>query len=774
MTEAKVERYNNSPAIIINGKAYPPMMATIRTNNHDSVVLDKGYYKRLGESGVKIFFVICDTEWLKPGAYEQFLQEAELLFQEVPDAYIMLRIGLHPPIAWCEEHIDELVQYSDGKLKPAHLYTESYEATLPGMYSLCSEAWRRDAGKALLKTCDKIDRLPFADRIVGYFFAAGGTSEWYYITPMEYTKKTNYFDTGGFEQTTDIQYDNVYADVSPAFQKHFSTYLKKKYKTDEALQAAWQDRSVTIQNPGIPDCEARYFINGVDYDIDHPNARYATSGAPAAPSNGTNIGCFIDIDKHCKVFDFYRALHLGSAESVIYFGSLIKDRYPNKLTGAFYGAAGSTKVFSFGQIGGVNTILNSDCIDFLASPGVYENRQPGGFTGQRQVHDSFRLHGKMFVVEEDARTHAENDYDKNYLEIYDIKDSYHVLKREFGRNICQDLQAWWFDQHIGGGRYKDPAILDLFKKQQQIAHTAYSLDRTKPSEIAFLYDEESYHVVSEETTHQMVELFRNYEIDLIGAPADRYYHNDIGLMPDYKLYVFVNCMYLNDKEREAIHSKLQKNNATALFLYAAGLINPDRSPMLSADHITELIGITTTELGGRVMHGKFKITDSPLLKNLDKGEIYGDFKRKMWANCASYLNRIKTAHVSLYPLYYADDKNAETAARFLDSGKPAVSVKRQSGYTSIYCASKYLSADVIREIARFAGCHIFCESDDVLYVNSNYITFHAASSGEKTITLPAREDLYEVYEDVYYCKDSDTVTFSIQKGETKMFMRQRR
>ena len=103
---------------------------------------------------------------------------------------------------------------------------------------------------------------------------------------MEY-KKTNYFDTGGFEQTTDIQYDNVYADVSPAFQKHFSTYLKKKYKTDEALQAAWQDRSVTIQNPGIPDCEARYFINGVDYDIDHPNARYATSGAPAAPSNGT-------------------------------------------------------------------------------------------------------------------------------------------------------------------------------------------------------------------------------------------------------------------------------------------------------------------------------------------------------------------------------------------------------------------------------------------------------------------------------------------------------
>jgi microcin C transport system permease protein len=36
-------------------------------------------------------------------------------------------------------------------------------------------------------------------------------------------------------------------------------------------------------------------------------------------------------------------------------------------------------------------------------------------------------------------------------------------------------------------------------------------------------------------------------------------------MPDYKLYVFLNCLYLNDKERAEIRAKLKKNHAVALF-----------------------------------------------------------------------------------------------------------------------------------------------------------------------------------------------------------------
>lgn len=773
MAVAQIQTYNGTPTIFIDGKPYGPMMATIRTSLDSGRVLDEEYYRNLGKSGVKLFFVICDTQWAVPDGFQQFRQEAETILRAVPDAYLFLRVGMHPPVEWVEENPDETLCYSDGLKKPASLYTESLQLDYPAVYSLSSQKWREEASKHLLELYDKVEALPYADRIVGYFFAAGGTSEWYYLTPTEYTSKTRYLDTGGWEQTADTGYDNVYADLSPAFRKEFSRYLTAKYKTDEALRKAWKDETVTLEEPRIPDCEKRYYTNGVDYDIDHPPKMWSTSDKPVPPTNGTNIGHFIDLEKHRDVFDFYQALHRGTANSVIHFGSVIKERSGGtKLTGAFYGSAGSVKFFAFGQVTGTRAILDSGAIDFLASPGVYENRQPGGFAGQRQVFDSFALRNRIFIVEDDARTHHENAYYRNYFELYTVEDTYGVLKRDFGRNLCQNTQAWWFDQHIGGGRYKDPEIYKLLARQQQIAAEALETDRRKNSQIALIYDEESFHVISEECSHQSVELLRNYELDIIGAPADRYYHNDMAdpAMPDYKLYIFANTLYLTDDERRAIREKLRKNHATALFLYGAGAVNPDRENILSAENITELTGIRMAQ-NNDVVSAKFKFTPEgdSLSVGVDRGDIHGDFKRKMWANASSYMNRIKTCKVNLYPEFYADDDEALCAARLLETGHPALSVKEADGFTSIYCASRYLGADVLRAIARFAGCHIYTDTEDVLYANQTYVVLHAASSGEKTVHLPQKASAYEVYEDKYYSHDSNVIQFALLKGETKMF-----
>lgn len=772
--KAKIENYNGSPAVIIDGKPYPPMFATIRTNNKTHMVIDSDYYRNLGKSGIKIYFLICDTEWLKPGAYDMFCEEAEVLLREVPDAYIMLRIGMHPPVSWCKDNPDETLTYSDGKKKPAHLYTESYEADYPdGIYSFCSEKWRKDATAALLETLKRIDASPYADRVIGCFFAAGGTSEWYYITPTEYTAKSSYCDSGGWIQTRDTDYDDVYADLSPAFKNEFSRYLKEKYVTDENLRKAWNNDKVTIAEPQIPDCDARYYIYGVDYDVKYPTGfANANEGAVPMPSNGTNIGQFVDIAQRCDVFDFFRALHIGTANSVIYFGNAVKEYSKDMLTGAFYGSAGSTKFFGFSQVGGVDHILTSGVIDFLASPGVYENRQPGGFTGQRQNFDSYRLKNTMFLVEDDVRTHMENHSNRSDFELYSFEDTANVMKREFGRNICQDTGSWWFDQIIGGGRYKLPEIYDLIAKQQKIAAESYELDRRKNSEIAFIYDEESYHVISDEATQQMMEIFRNYDADIIGAPSDRYLHNDMENpnMPDYKLYVFFNTLYLTDKERRVIKQKLSKNHATALFMYGAGVINPDADSVFDEKNISDLTGINTSRKDG-VFSGKFKLCDTHKMgKDLDRFQIYGDYDRKMRYNICAYKGKVREIQNNLLPLLYADDASAETVACFPDSGKTAVAVKDTGGYVSVYCGSKYINNEVMRAVADFAGCHIYCRTNDVLYANKNYITIHAASSGRKTIYLPkTANEISECYTNECFGRAVDEISFDMSKGETKMF-----
>ena len=61
MIVSRIIDHNGSPAISIDGKIYPPMMATIRTIDGNKLKIDEEYYHELGKSGIKIFFVICSS-----------------------------------------------------------------------------------------------------------------------------------------------------------------------------------------------------------------------------------------------------------------------------------------------------------------------------------------------------------------------------------------------------------------------------------------------------------------------------------------------------------------------------------------------------------------------------------------------------------------------------------------------------------------------------------------------------------------------------------------
>jgi len=102
---AELRDLGGRPAIFIDGVPYPPMMATVRTmRDGKEIIFDKDYFKNLGDAGIKIYFLICDTVWLKPDAIRLFDEEARALLSAVPDAYIMPRIGMHPTNEWILSH----------------------------------------------------------------------------------------------------------------------------------------------------------------------------------------------------------------------------------------------------------------------------------------------------------------------------------------------------------------------------------------------------------------------------------------------------------------------------------------------------------------------------------------------------------------------------------------------------------------------------------------------------------------------------------------------
>lgn len=752
MAKAEIKNLNGYPAVFIDGKPYPFTQAiTVRTHTPDGIVVDREYFEKLGKSGIKLFYVTCDTEWGVSGTTEDFKKECAALFAAVPDAYIMVRIGLHPPVSFTIEHEEECFTYDDGSSPSVVLGNETFRREYPHLYSEASSLWRERAKKALLETCDVFDGLPFADRIVGYFFAAGGTSEWYYYLSLEQGER--------------------FGDFSLAFRREFSAYLREKYVTEDALKKAWRDESATFDDPPIPPLEERYFAKRFDASYrceDEVGEAYLT----AVHTNGTNIGSFLDTDRYMRVFDFYRAWHIATAKSQVFFAEAVKERYGGeKLTGAFYGSYGCTDFFNGSTAGGVLEILNSGAMDFLAAPGVYVNRQPGGFTGQREMADSFALRNKLFVVEEDSRTHLESPHFRAMFDYYDIGDTLNVLKRDFGRNLCENLPAWWYDHHVGGGRYKHAGIYELFARQREIAELALALpDRRKGNEIALIYDEESIHAVSDQSTRELVEYFRNYELAKVGAGADQYFHNDLSnpAMPDYKLYVFFNTLVVSEEERRAIHAKLRKNNAVALWIYASGAVDPDAQTRLSAENASALTGINLKMLCEK-HHTKYRVTDSEcgIFGALNKRRIYGVNDRPIASNILVVAKEIMTFAA---PLFYAEDNCAQTAAYFLTNGLPAVSVKDCGGFCSVFCGSKILNAEILREVARFAGCHIWCGSDDVLYANDRFLCLHASFDGVKQLSFKTPCSPYELYEKKYYAKGVTSLSVPMQKGQTLTFL----
>lgn len=774
---ARIGDWNGAPALLVDGKPIAPMQVKVRTHGHapvqpkngqwgsDKVLyvpgdetpeqgeklhLDEEYYRELGKAGVRVFWVICDLEWTRPGAFAQFCEEAETILRAVPDAYIMPTLGLHPPEDWLREHPEECVQYSDGSLRADYLYTESFQANYPAMYSLVSEKWRQKAGEEMEKTLRRMERLPYGDRLLGVSFMGGSTSEWQY-------RGTSVFPVG-----------DTFSDCGPAFRHYFSGYLKEKYQTVEALRAAWRDPEATFENPPIPNVAQRFFIEDVEKAILNPPRMLATSPAPPPPGNGTQIGAFLDTDRYQAVADYFRAWQVGTADTVIYFARVAKRVWPNRITATCYGSWGCVNFFYSSDTSGTLRILDEGSTDMLIAPGVYQNRQPGGFTGQREMNESFALRGRVYIVSNDSRTHRENAFYRNVVELFTADDAIQTMKRDFGANLAVGNMAYWFDQHVGGGRFKDPAIYPLIAQQQKIARHAYEKDRSGHAEIALVYDEESSHIVSRDTTFDVVEFFRDYELACVGAPVDQIFHNDLSNpnLAHYKVYVFFNVFSLTQAEREAVQARLRMDHATAVWVYASGVVQPDAEKRFDPAHIRELTGIRVRQHAG-VLSPKIRFEkDGPLGDGLDPYTLYGSNYRLMQSNTRQTLfNRDST----LYPAFIPDDPDACVLARYCENMEPAVAIKQWEGFTSVFFGPKILHADILREIARYAGCHIYQDSGDVLYAGHGYITLHASSSGEKHLRFPVPCSPWEAYEEKYYGRNISELTVRMHRGQTLMF-----
>ncbi len=738
MASAFIKKLNGKNVIEIDGKLFNGAAATVCNNRNGNIMVDENYYRNLYNSGIKLFFVMCDLDFSGKNGYENFCNEIKVIIKAAPDCYLIPRIALHPSAEWVEKHPNAVVKYSDGISRPAVIRQESGSIKCKDGYALYSKEWKHDAGQALLDFIKRINKENFADKIVGYFLGAGSCSEWHSIAELP------------------VGIDEPYYDLNDDFISEFQSYLDDKY-------------GFNAKKADLPNNELKYFVYGLDESValkaGVPSSFLKT--LPQLPSNGTTIGTFLDINKHQNVVDFFIAQGVATANSLVYFANIIKDVYPNKLVGAFFGYTNGVHLSM--NLAGLSVVLNSGVVDFCAAPGCYENRGLGGNEPVRTIRDTYNIHNMVFFAEDDTRTHLEPFEARSSYGIYTKEDSVDVIKRNFAKNFCGGNYSWWYDQQLGGGRFNSETIFNIFNAQSKICEDAGVKRFEKQNEIALIYDIESCVSCSNYTSHYARVPLKNYSLGKIGAGYDEYLVEDLGNseMPNYKLYIFSTAYNLDNKKRELISKKLQKNHATALWLYGAGFMNPDKENKVDVKYMTELTGFEVEIQENVVYDGKFRVQGMHgITKELKVRYDYGGIDEQMFSNQA------KQQYVwlpYLSPRFVVKDDNAITLGVFNEEQDVAFAFKKYNGFKSIYCGVKYLQYDVIASIAKYAGCHIYSNDGDVMYFSSNYIAIHASSSGTKKIKFLNNVSPYEVYEKKFYGKSVKSIKFKMIRGQTKMF-----
>lgn len=113
---------------------------------------------------------------------------------------------------------------------------------------------------------------------------------------------------------------------------------------------------------------------------------------------------------------------------------------------------------------------------------------------------------------------------------------------------------------------------------------------------------------------------------------------------------------------------------------------------------------------------------------------------------------------------FVSDLKTEYMAKALD-------ICRKNGvkYISTSSLKRNYTAAQLRAFYEANGVHIYCESDDIIYVNNNYLAVHSADEGVKTVRLDGVYSCRELLDSDGFSCEGDTLEIPMKKNETRLF-----
>ena len=724
---SKIEDYNGVPTITINGKPYSPIMYT-RPEQENAL---PGCEDTITDSGIQLYSTRLNSQletfWLGENRIDFTTFDASVynLMAVNGDAKILLCVSMFAPTWWMKlsENRDELVIQSkrDRETNDDKGYTSPDNST--GV-SFASTKFRNESAEVLIKLINHVKQQTYYNKIFAFQICAGATYEWMVI------------ESGTLDAA---------ADYSKASENGFKNYLRKKYVTQAGLRKAWHDETVTFDTATIPTIAER-------------------------DPNGYGGKIFYDPQKDQRLIDFNLFLSDAGADTLLFYAEIVKTLTDNeKILGAFNGymwaQAGSD---ANGKIhSSFNRLLNSDYIDFFASPLAYSERYLGQASTYMPMIDSILSHGKMYIAEIDHRTSLETSYSDNFQygsgqgistgKTYTIRETVLQYKRDIIQGLLSGVGMWFFDMR-GNWLGEEQFYQTIYDMKKEYDYSYTFTNKSNLNEVAVIVGEETY-AYSTLSGFNAVYHFNNYlyrvqrkSLNTMGAEYDTYSMSDLvdGKVPEHKVYIMLSPIEVTKEESAAIDKYIKKNNHTVVWVYACGYSN---GVTLGTDNISALTGMTVKEVSiSSIINVRISDKGNALTKGLN-GVIYG--------NSTQGVN----------PLLYVDDNSVTKLGYYTDRTTYAgLAVKEMGDWTSVYSGAMNLPVGLLRNILKNASVHIYSENgNDVIFSNANYVALYSGFGEQKTIKLDGYYAVYDVNRGEYYSMNTNEITFVHEAYDTALF-----
>jgi beta-galactosidase len=419
-SRAEVKLKNNLPTLFIDGKVYPPFA-------YMSYLGEKKYYKEIAAAGIHLYNIpayfaerginsvsgICPFRppiWIGKNQYDfsSLIKDFNDIIESDPQAKVIIRFYLDPPLWWEKANPDASCQLADG-------------STFRQCFA--SQKWRIETGKVLEHCIDWLLTSQYAKHLTGIHVASGFTEEWFY-------------------------HPKQYSDENPVRLETFRKWLKRKYNNIKTLQKVWNNPNVTFNSAQLANIseksrnEWRNPINEQNYvdtyrfnaEIMADNIAYFCKIVKEKSDGALLTGAFYGYHYfvtdprrgHGALGKLLNCRYLDYLSSPNNYNRVIGEDWPPmaavqsvQLHGKLWLAENDTRT-------SITTLLKDRSIG-IAPPGQYES---GVWLGPE-----------------------------------DMQTSVAFLWKNSGRMLAYGYGGWWFD--MWGGWFSDPALLNVLKKTQQ-------------------------------------------------------------------------------------------------------------------------------------------------------------------------------------------------------------------------------------------------------------------------------------------------------------------